>query len=236
MAIGSPTSIGATVLGYPRIGRKRELEKALEALWSGAIDGAEFDQVAASVRRDAVATMAGFDARRYFAMARGTDAIAPLEMTKWFDTNYHYLVPEIGPRTEFVANAGKPLQEFAEASADPLSARSVLIGPWTFLSLAKAAPKSPDRFTPRDRLDDVLVVYAQVLRDCTWPAPNGSSWTSRRPRATSRRWKPSSCAMPTTCWPLPRTARGSLCPATSPSRWKAFGHSPAPRWTPLASI
>ena len=122
MAIGSPTSIGATVLGYPRIGRKRELEKALEALWSGAIDGAEFDQVAASVRRDAVATMAGFDARRYFAMARGTDAIAPLEMTKWFDTNYHYLVPEIGPRTEFVANAGKPLQEFAEASADHLSA------------------------------------------------------------------------------------------------------------------
>ncbi len=52
---------------------------------------------------------------RYFAMARGTGDVAPLEMTKWFNTNYHYLVPELGPYTLFSLNAAKPLAEFAEA-------------------------------------------------------------------------------------------------------------------------
>ena len=116
--------MGATVLGYPRIGRRRELKKALEAFWSGKLDGAALDDVATAVRLDALDAMvdagldtvpvntfswydqmldtavllgavperfasvsgqhqlAGFDAQRYFAMARGTDAVAPLEMTK----------------------------------------------------------------------------------------------------------------------------------------------------------
>jgi 5-methyltetrahydropteroyltriglutamate--homocysteine methyltransferase len=50
---------------------------------------------------------------RYFAMARGTAEVAPLEMTKWFDTNYHYLVPELGPDTTFTLDPAKPLAEFA---------------------------------------------------------------------------------------------------------------------------
>ena len=52
---------------------------------------------------------------RYFAAARGNDDIAPLEMTKWFDTNYHYLVPEIGPSTRFALNPEKVLSELKEA-------------------------------------------------------------------------------------------------------------------------
>ncbi len=52
---------------------------------------------------------------RYFAAARGTDTVPPLEMTKWFDTNYHYLVPEITAATRFVLNPGKILGEVAEA-------------------------------------------------------------------------------------------------------------------------
>jgi len=53
----------------------------------------------------------------YFAMARGTQDVAPLEMTKWFDTNYHYLVPELGPDTVFTADSAKQVAELGEALA-----------------------------------------------------------------------------------------------------------------------
>lgn len=69
---------------------------------------------------------------RYFAAARGTDQIAPLEMTKWFDTNYHYLVPEIGPSTTFTLHPGKVLAELKEALGQGIPARPVIIGPITF--------------------------------------------------------------------------------------------------------
>jgi len=105
----------------------------------------------------------GFDADRYFAMARGTADIAPLEMTKWFDTNYHFLVPEIGQRTSFTLNAAKPLLEFAEASARGISARPVVVGPWTFLALAKSADGTRGKFTPMSRLGDLVEVYAELL-------------------------------------------------------------------------
>lgn len=52
----------------------------------------------------------------YFAMARGTREVTPLEMTKWFDTNYHYLVPELGPDTVFTADSGKQVAEFRKPS------------------------------------------------------------------------------------------------------------------------
>lgn len=74
---------------------------------------------------------------RYFAAARGTDTIAPLEMTKWFDTNYHYLVPEISPSTTFALDPSKVLSELAEALSDGIAARPVVIGPVTFLLLSK---------------------------------------------------------------------------------------------------
>ncbi|RMB61301.1 5-methyltetrahydropteroyltriglutamate--homocysteine S-methyltransferase [Tessaracoccus antarcticus] len=201
----SETTIGATVLGYPRIGRTRELKKALEKYWAGNIDVAALNEAARAVRLDALDTMAGagldtvpvntfswydhmldtavlvdaiparfrdvsgtdvlagFDAARYFAMARGTGTVPPLEMTKWFDTNYHYLVPEIGPDTRFTLRATKPVAEYAEAVARGVSPRPVVVGPFTFLSLAKAEAGAPDDFSPLSRLNDLVEVYAELL-------------------------------------------------------------------------
>ncbi|WP_308210611.1 hypothetical protein [Actinomadura luzonensis] len=99
----------------------------------------------------------------YFAMARGTDGLAPLRMTKWFDTNYHYIVPEIGPDTVFKLDAAKPLGEVREARALGYETRPVLVGPVTFLLLAGAL----------DRLEDVLGCYAELLAEL---AAEGVAW------------------------------------------------------------
>ncbi|MDI9914945.1 5-methyltetrahydropteroyltriglutamate--homocysteine S-methyltransferase [Rhodococcus sp. IEGM 1379] len=107
---------------------------------------------------------------RYFAAARGTDTIAPLEMTKWFDTNYHYLVPEISPSTTFSLDASKVLAELAEAHSDGIPARPVLIGPVTFLLLSKAIGTDEPLLT---RLDELLPLYGDLLgkladADASW--------------------------------------------------------------------
>jgi len=101
----------------------------------------------------------------YFAMARGTQDVAPLEMTKWFDTNYHYLVPELGPDTVFTADSAKQVAELKEALALGLTARPVLVGPVTYLLLAKPAPGVSADFEPLTLLDRLLPVYAEVLAD-----------------------------------------------------------------------
>ncbi|MBA6436685.1 5-methyltetrahydropteroyltriglutamate--homocysteine S-methyltransferase [Streptomyces sp. GMR22] len=101
----------------------------------------------------------------YFAMARGTQDVAPLEMTKWFDTNYHYLVPELGPDTVFTADSAKQVAELKEALALGPAARPVLVGPVTYLLLAKPAPGAPADFEPLTLLDRLLPVYAEVLAD-----------------------------------------------------------------------
>ncbi|MFF2364150.1 5-methyltetrahydropteroyltriglutamate--homocysteine S-methyltransferase [Streptomyces sp. NPDC058122] len=105
------------------------------------------------------------DLAGYFAMARGTQDVAPLEMTKWFDTNYHYLVPELGPDTVFTADSTKQVAELNEALALGLGARPVLVGPVTYLLLAKPAPGVPADFEPLTLLDRLLPVYAEVLAD-----------------------------------------------------------------------
>ena len=78
---------------------------------------------------------------QYFAMARGHQTqgidVSALEMTKWFDTNYHYLVPEIADEQGFRLASRKPFDEFQEASEQGISTRPVLIGPVSFLLLAK---------------------------------------------------------------------------------------------------
>lgn len=99
----------------------------------------------------------------YFAAARGDDAAVPLEMTKWFDTNYHYLVPEIGPETAFNAKPAKAVAEFLEAKGRGLDARPVLLGPVSFLLLAKPSADAPADFTPFDRLDELVGVYVELL-------------------------------------------------------------------------
>ncbi|WP_433525613.1 5-methyltetrahydropteroyltriglutamate--homocysteine S-methyltransferase [Nocardia pseudovaccinii] len=96
---------------------------------------------------------------RYFAAARGTDTVEPLEMTKWFDTNYHYLVPEIGPETVFSLDPAKVLDELREALALGVPARPVVVGPVTFLKLAKAAGGAA-----LDRLDELVPLYRELLR------------------------------------------------------------------------
>jgi len=95
----------------------------------------------------------------YFAMARGTDAAPAMEMTKWFDTNYHYLVPELAQGQKFALSATKVFEEHAEAGPESLP---VLIGPVTYLSLSK--PASGADFDPVSLLDAVLPVYAQALK------------------------------------------------------------------------
>lgn len=66
----------------------------------------------------------------------------PLEMTKWFDTNYHFLVPEVGPGTRLRLAGSKPLAEYAEARSLGIETRPVLLGPLSFLLLAKPAERS----------------------------------------------------------------------------------------------
>lgn len=192
----------ATVYGYPRQGRNRELKKAVEGYWKGHVGAAALHRTAGELRRsnwrrliDAgihevpsgdfsyydhvldTSVMVGAVPERhraavaadpldgYFAMARGTQEVAPLEMTKWFDTNYHYLVPELGPDTGFSADPAKQLAEFREALALGLTARPVLVGPLTYLLLAKPAPGVAADFEPLTLLDRLLPVYAEILAD-----------------------------------------------------------------------
>ncbi|KQR99683.1 5-methyltetrahydropteroyltriglutamate--homocysteine methyltransferase [Williamsia sp. Leaf354] len=99
------------------------------------------------------------DLDRYFAAARGTGKVAPLEMTKWFDTNYHYLVPEISSSTTFSLHPDKVLGELSEALALGVPARPVVIGPITFLLLSKGV----DGTAPIERLDELLPLYRELL-------------------------------------------------------------------------
>ncbi|WP_078314663.1 5-methyltetrahydropteroyltriglutamate--homocysteine S-methyltransferase [Mycobacterium sp. D16Q16] len=102
----------------------------------------------------------GDDLDRYFAAARGNDEVTPLEMTKWFDTNYHYLVPEIGPDTKFTLNPAKLFGELKEAAALGIPARPVVVGPITFLALSKSVDGAG---APIERLDEVVSLYEQLL-------------------------------------------------------------------------
>jgi len=106
----------------------------------------------------------GDELDNYFAMARGRPDAPAMEMTKWFDTNYHYLVPELGPGTVFqLADAPKPLAELAEARAAGIPTRPVLLGPVTFLLLGKPARGARAGFDRLDLLDRLLEVYAALL-------------------------------------------------------------------------
>lgn len=98
----------------------------------------------------------------YFTMARGSEkaGIGALEMTKWFDTNYHYMVPEFVPGQTFTLASTKPVDEFSEAKALGYHTRPVLLGPVSFL----LAGKSRDaRFDPLTLLPGLLPVYAEIL-------------------------------------------------------------------------
>ncbi len=114
---------------------------------------------------------AGAELDSYFAMARGGEGTAAMEMTKWFDTNYHYIVPELGPDTNFELATTKPLDEFAEARGLGILTKPVLLGPVSFLLLSKSAGDGD--FDPLTLLDPLLAVYAELLgrlaeAGCDW--------------------------------------------------------------------
>ncbi|MPV38760.1 5-methyltetrahydropteroyltriglutamate--homocysteine S-methyltransferase, partial [Georgenia subflava] len=112
-----------------------------------------------------VAADGSVDLPGYFALARGAGEKAPLEMTKWFDSNYHYLVPEIGPDTTIRYVDDRMVREFREGLDEGSTTRPVLVGPVTFLLLSKAAVGAPKGFRPMDRLEDVVGAYAHLLSE-----------------------------------------------------------------------
>ncbi|MFE7507331.1 5-methyltetrahydropteroyltriglutamate--homocysteine S-methyltransferase [Promicromonospora sp. NPDC057488] len=221
MAVTNPHLPTATILGYPRIGRRRELKRAVESFWAGRTTADELEATArdlrlATARRlvdlgleagtaavpgsfsyydqvlDAVALLGAVPERfaglttdegnlplaAYFTVARGEGDRAPLEMTKWFDTNYHYLVPEIGPDTPIGFVDDRAVREFTELAhpadgGQAVVTRPVLVGPVTFLLLSKAADDAPEGFRPLDRLDDVVTAYGELLRTL---AAAGAPW------------------------------------------------------------
>lgn len=103
------------------------------------------------------------DLAGYFTVARGQGDDLPLEMTKWFDTNYHYLVPELGPDTEFALAGNRYVEQFLEAKEEGFVTRPVLLGPVTYLALAKPAVGVAADFNPLDLLPKLLPVYAELL-------------------------------------------------------------------------
>jgi 5-methyltetrahydropteroyltriglutamate--homocysteine methyltransferase len=97
----------------------------------------------------------------YFAMARGVQGTAPLEMTKWFDTNYHYLVPEFHRGQRFQISFGKVFEEFEEARRLGIMTKPVLVGPLSFLLLGKTKESA---FDPLALLPELLPVYSDILK------------------------------------------------------------------------
>jgi 5-methyltetrahydropteroyltriglutamate--homocysteine methyltransferase len=118
------------------------------------------------------------DLDTYFAMARGRQAdgvdATAMEMTKWFDTNYHYIVPELGPDTRFSLSSSKPFDEHAEAMEElGIDTVPVLIGPVSFLLLSKPAEGAGDRFDAIDLIEELVEVYGEVIEKL---AEQGATW------------------------------------------------------------
>jgi 5-methyltetrahydropteroyltriglutamate--homocysteine methyltransferase len=201
----------ATNLGFPRMGRHRDLKKALERFWAKKSDAAELVATARQLRAahwklqieaglaqvpcndfslyDHVldtSVMVGLEPGRfqdlpagldrYFAMARGVaregerSGAAALEMTKWFDTNYHYLVPEFEKGQKFSLVSDKPMAEFKEARDLGIPARLVVLGPVSFLLLGKAKETGVD---PLELWPSLVPVYEELLRRL---AAAGADW------------------------------------------------------------
>ena len=150
-------------------------QKALGVDWLPSNDFSLYDHVLdTSVMLGAIPARYGLASRQaagletYFAMARGATggatcghahgSVTAGEMTKWFDTNYHFIVPEIEPETRLQLGHIKPLQDYLEAKAQGFETRPVILGPVTWLSLAKEYGSDPF-----DLLEEVLALYATVL-------------------------------------------------------------------------
>ena len=169
--------MSTSVIGFPRIGRDRELKFASEKFFKGEICEKELNEVAKSIRKldlenqknagiefissndfsfyDNVLDTAvlfnvipqrykdlGLSEREtYFAMARGYQGdkgnVKALAMKKWFNTNYHYLVPEIDDNTDVKLVGTKPVDELKEAASFGIKTKTAIVGPFTFLKLTR---------------------------------------------------------------------------------------------------
>jgi len=199
-------------LGFPRIGRDRELKKAQEAFWKGELSEDGLRAVGRELRKThwdlqknagiellAVGDFAWYDQvlthslmfgviperfrpadgqaslQTLFGMARGVSdsccgGAHAQEMTKWFDTNYHYLVPEFTVDQSFELGWDQLFEEVEEARALGHNVKPVVIGPLTYLWLGKA--KGGD-FDKLDLLDRLLPLYGQIFQRL---AAQGVEW------------------------------------------------------------
>ena len=182
--------MNTSVIGYPRIGKDRELKFASEKFFKGELDEAGLLEAAKAIRKEDLLKQkdAGItyissndfsfydnvldtaflfniipqrykdlglsELETYFALARGYQGdkgnVKALAMKKWFNTNYHYLVPEIDDDTNIALTGSKPLDEFTEAKESGVDTKVALVGPFTFLKLAK--------FTGSKKISDVYAV------------------------------------------------------------------------------
>lgn len=186
------------VLGYPRIGEKRELKRAIEKYWKNDISEDVLVKVAIELRTKAWKTQENYGIdlissndfslydqvldmcitlgcipqrfkdllglQQYFAMARGHQAnsvdVTAMEMTKWFDTNYHYIVPEFIKNQYFKLNSNKIISEIKEAKELGIISKPVIIGPITFLLLGK---EKEEGFNRLGLLNKLLPVYEELI-------------------------------------------------------------------------
>lgn len=184
-------------LGFPRMGRQRELKFALEKYWRGEIDEDNLLATASELRAnhwrlqqaagiealpsndfslydhvlDMTATFGAVPARfghtsgpvglkTYFAMARGAQNAPAMEMTKWFDTNYHYVVPEFESGMRYELLSTKAVADYLEAKALGIETRPVLLGPVSFVLLGKT---TGSMVTRGQVLDAILPLYEELL-------------------------------------------------------------------------
>ncbi|SNQ44334.1 5-methyltetrahydropteroyltriglutamate--homocysteine S-methyltransferase [Cellulophaga lytica] len=192
------------VLGYPRIGAKRELKKVSEKYWKGTATKTELVEMGKQLKLynwklmqkagvdlipsndfsfydqvlDATLTYGCIPARYqkikekesklnlYFAMARGLQNnefdVTAMEMTKWFDTNYHYLVPEFTANQDFELFSLKPVEEFKEALAHNITTKPVVLSPVTYLLLGK---EKEEDFNKIDLLNNLLPVFFELITE-----------------------------------------------------------------------
>ncbi len=196
-------TIITNILGYPEIGDKRELKKAIESFWRGETTEDELTLAAANIKNknwkllknegidlipsndftlyDQMLDMSCLlgniperfgkhdkvDLDLYFRMARGKSVVGnsdikPCEMTKWFNTNYHYIVPELSVDTNFKLSSDKIFNEFKEALEIGILTKPVLIGPITYLMLSKNY--SDEKFDNLQLLGKIIPVYLEIIK------------------------------------------------------------------------
>lgn len=194
-------SVKTSVLGFPRIGKNRELKKACEAFWADKISREDLLETASKIRRenwqrmkdlgielipsndfsfydhilDLTLALGAIPERYknlkddklalYFAMAHGQQKdgvdVTAMEMSKWFDTNYHYIVPEFVKNQKFELFNEKAVDEFNEAKKLGIETKPVLVGPVSYLLLGK---EKTDGFSKLDLLDALLPPYIELLK------------------------------------------------------------------------